>query len=409
MPAFANPLINDFTNVGGVNRAQAAADLNQLVPISLDGQNPQDFTAGTALNLIYAGKLWKYDSTDVTSVHDGITVIVTSDSKRFKCLNTTDQSRGVWKVVAFQNAPPASPATGAAYGVGAAPSGAWASNGNYIAVALVGGGSPIWGYAPPTAGLIAFDVSQLIFRSYTGAAWIDGIGVLNAAASIAPEALIVPRFTVQAQQAAPPGSPSANQYWIVAPSATGAWVGQDQKIAKCTNATGPVWAFYSAAEGWKAWNVATAHEMVFSSSAWADQQRARIVGYPALLVRTSTMANTGASTDYTTAPTTASGLVVFPDGGSNVPAYTLAKATNRLLIRLRFETTTAATVTVAVYKDGQATCSVGNWRNFTAVNPGTIETEIEVAPGDTSSHTWNVRLSGSACVRAELQFIEIET
>lgn len=54
--------------------------------------------------------------------------------------------------------------------------------------------------------------------------------------------------------------------WIVAASATGAWSGQDGKIALCTAAT--VWRFFTPSEGWKAYALNEDREYHHNGSAW---------------------------------------------------------------------------------------------------------------------------------------------
>jgi len=49
---------------------------------------------------------------------------------------------------------------------------------------------------------------------------------------------------------APPGTPTAGDRYIVGPSATGAWAGQDDAVAVWD---GAAWVFYPPAEGWLAY------------------------------------------------------------------------------------------------------------------------------------------------------------
>lgn len=386
------------------------------IPVVLDGLVPTDFVAGTLFEFIYAGVLWKRDDADVTSVTDGVTVYVTSDNVRFKNNAITGQSYGYWRVTDFRNAPPSTPTAGDTYGVGTSPTGAFATKGKNIATCLVGGASPIWTFTAPRSGYIAFDRSRGIYMSYTeGGSWIDGLGLVTAVGSIAPEALLVPRITVQSQTSTPPASPSLGQYFLIGAGATGAWVGLDQQVAKCTNATGPVWTTYPASEGWGAWNVATKRSMIFSNSVWADAVRPRIVNYPNRIARASTITTSGTATDQGTAPTTATGAVLFPEGSSTNTQYTLAKSTNRLLLRIRIDAVAfTSAATVGVFVDGEATARTDMWRSVAGTTgvPNSIDVEFEIAVGDVSLHTYTVRIydaSGDTITRAYLQFIEIET
>lgn len=78
------------------------------------------------------------------------------------------------------------------------------------------------------------------------------------------------QITVQsAALAAPPGSPTEGQRWIVAASPTGAWVGQSGKIAAWQDAA---WAFYTPLDGWTAVDVSTDALLIFNGGAgtWAS-------------------------------------------------------------------------------------------------------------------------------------------
>jgi len=65
--------------------------------------------------------------------------------------------------------------------------------------------------------------------------------------------------------AAPPASPAAGDAYIVAPSATGAWVGKDNRLAIFADGG---WSFRIAAEGWLAYVTDIAELSVFRSGAW---------------------------------------------------------------------------------------------------------------------------------------------
>lgn len=56
------------------------------------------------------------------------------------------------------------------------------------------------------------------------------------------------QFTPEAVTASPPGSPTSGQSWIIAASATGAWVGKDQQVAIAVPGG---WLYYPPSEGWE--------------------------------------------------------------------------------------------------------------------------------------------------------------
>lgn len=78
------------------------------------------------------------------------------------------------------------------------------------------------------------------------------------------------QVTVQsAALAAPPGSPSEGQRWIVAAAATGAWAGQSGKIAAWQDGA---WAFYAPLDGWTAVDVSSDTLLMFNvgTGIWAN-------------------------------------------------------------------------------------------------------------------------------------------
>lgn len=81
---------------------------------------------------------------------------------------------------------------------------------------------------------------------------------------LAVDALI--QLTPEAITATPPSSPSDGQSWIVAASATGAWVGKDQQVAVALNGS---WLFYPPTKGWEAQIKALGARYVFDGTTWA--------------------------------------------------------------------------------------------------------------------------------------------
>lgn len=66
---------------------------------------------------------------------------------------------------------------------------------------------------------------------------------------------------------APPASPAEGDTYIVAPSATGAWVGKDKKFAAWLSGA---WSFRTPGEGWLAYVIDTAELALFASGAWSS-------------------------------------------------------------------------------------------------------------------------------------------
>jgi hypothetical protein len=70
---------------GTINRSALLNAMEQRgVYVIEDGETPTDLTPGAVTTLAYRGVIFWYDSADASTAHDGITCIVTADSKRFK-------------------------------------------------------------------------------------------------------------------------------------------------------------------------------------------------------------------------------------------------------------------------------------------------------------------------------------
>jgi hypothetical protein len=67
--------------------------------------------------------------------------------------------------------------------------------------------------------------------------------------------------------AAPPPTPAEAESWIVAAGATGAWAGQDGRVAMRT-AGG--WRFAAPLAGMSVWDAAAGHARYWNGSAWSD-------------------------------------------------------------------------------------------------------------------------------------------
>lgn len=66
--------------------------------------------------------------------------------------------------------------------------------------------------------------------------------------------------------ATPPGSPAEGDSYIVAPAATGAWAGKDNRLATFANGG---WSFLAPADGWTLFVLDAAELALFRSGAWA--------------------------------------------------------------------------------------------------------------------------------------------
>src|SRR5262245_1934348 len=79
--------------------------------------------------------------------------------------------------------------------------------------------------------------------------------------------VLVQLAVLDSDLASPPASPGEGDRYIVAPSASGSWVGQSGNIAHYNDGA---WQFVSPAPGWIAWCIDEAGLLYWTGSAWAN-------------------------------------------------------------------------------------------------------------------------------------------
>ncbi|MGV3649834.1 MAG: DUF2793 domain-containing protein, partial [Devosia sp.] len=204
------------------------------------------------------GYLYFYDAADSTTPDDGITCLVDGSGHRYHL--ASGSAVQLSSVLAEQNAPPGSPAEGDAYIVGTAPSGAWAAHATDIALYTRRG----WVFAVPGIGQGLYNQATATNVQFDAAG--DWVPFAAESTNIAPGALQFPAgLVVESTLNAPPGSPTAGQYWIVGGSPSGAFVGHSADLAYWT---GSAWAFLDPAEGWTVFHKAFGFQVSFVSGAW---------------------------------------------------------------------------------------------------------------------------------------------
>lgn len=238
-------------------------------------------TGAAIIDIVFLGRVFHYDSTDMTSVNDGVSVLVTLDGRRYKLSSSAD-------VFAFSvndathAAPPGSPVLGDSYLVAAAATGAWVGKSNFVAVWTRRG----WEF-------INFGIGRFLYNEATdgylhknaGGSWVSGLGTSTVPALSVPLSAAInfgKRLIVENQTTlAPPGSPVVGTAYIIGPSATGAWAGLDGRIAICEVAGSFV--IYIATNGWAAYDKARNNEFHFTGSAWISSAGGIVVAPPPIL------------------------------------------------------------------------------------------------------------------------------
>ncbi len=337
-------------------------------------------------SIVVAGTLFQFDPADTTTAHDGIWTCVSFDGKRYKA---TALPRIVSVESKSLTIPPAliSAIYQKAWLVPAAATGAWAGHDDDIAVATGRG----WLFVPPRIGLTVYVSAEPGFYHYSVAgSWISGLGApsngtVTAANLEWPFGLIVEdRITTT-----PPVGASKLAY-IVGPSATGAWAGQDGKVA-----IGPLggWVFLAPPEGGSVYVKAEGREVRRLGGAWT----ANVVS-PLLQIKraadAASLAISGAYSYSGTAP-------ISGNTTEETLFVTLQASSGANIIEIEYQANvdlaSAGTVTAALFLD--ASSSAVDWKRK---SPDATETDIVwkfwFAAPDTASHTYRIRLAGSGAV-----------
>lgn len=335
--------------------------------------------------LIFDRKLYLYDSADTTTAHDGITTLVSADGKRFKSEDIASLSR--WTVEDRDRTEPSGgESVGEAYLVPSSPTGAWASNGDDIAVLTARG----WMFIAADVGMILYVADEDAIVHYdSGGDWTDGLPANGVGQSnVWPYHLKYP-FGVPVEDqttTSPPGSPTSGVAYIIGSSATGAWSGKDGQIAIYR---GSAWDYFAPAEGWIVWDKAPNAFYVYGSSSWAPLPSGAIRYRPATKITTGSksISATGAS-GLTTSNT------VAEDSGMTI-THAAASTANRLVFTYKCNPNVSG-VALGLFVDSET-----NARDETVLHGGgSIVFVTEITPGDTASHTYRIRFGTASASRS---------
>lgn len=261
-------------------------------------------TAATIVDVLYLGRAFHYDPTDTTTTADGTSCLVSSDGLRFKLSQGTD----VFCYAVLDNTiatPPVSPSIGDAYLVAAAATGAWAGKSGQVAARTRRG----WEFINFGIGRLVYVESvESYYHKTSAGAWVAGIGNQTIGAnSVALSAAINfgKRLIVENQTTtAPPGSPSVGTAYIIGAGATGAWAGQDGKLAICEVAS--TFTIYQPSNGWAAYDKAQSNEFRHNGSSWVSAIGA-LLGHGYVFTTsgsTTFVAGSAFTASHATAPTT---------------------------------------------------------------------------------------------------------
>jgi hypothetical protein len=346
-------------------------------------------TGAAIVDIIYLGRLFHYDATDTTTANDGISCLVTFDSRRYKLSDGSD----VFAYSVLSNSiatPPASPTIGDAYLIASGATGAWAGKANYIGTYTRRG----WEFILFGIGRFIYVESvDTYYHRNSGGSWVSGFGNQTFGANSVPLSAAINfgrRLIVENQTTnAPPGSPSMGDAYIIGPSPTGSWAGHTLNIAVCED--GSTFTIYTPTNGWSAFDKNSNAEFRFSGSAWISSAGA-ILDYWETSIALSGSTTTPGSGAYTYDPATAPtiGLQHLEDG---VPlVFTARRTGQRLVFQYSASLLGTANVanTAALFVD--AVSAAISWQSI-AFNGngqwgGTITFRIDAS--DALSHSYKV-------------------
>lgn len=336
-----------------------------------------DLTGLGTLSLILGTDIFWYDATDTTTVHDGVTCLVTTDGKRFKADGTRVNGAVIYAVDDDDlTAPPGGEAIGDSFLLPAAPTGDWAAYGKHVAIYTRRG----YVFVAPRDGMLVYVSDEDIYMRYNGTAWVAGFGSSAIADGSLKAAKLEQAYgwRVESETATPPGSiPAEGTLYIVGSSATGAWAGEDGNIAR---STGAAWEFVDAAEGMTVFNKALGYNVSNKSGSWQVDRPS------GLLVHQGDRVAVGSGSSQATTTTVLSlGSRAVLDSANRVTIEcSLAAAYGNV----------STTMDIGLYVDTETTArdeiSIAVANTFRQ----TIVCTFSYAPGDTASRAYYIKSKG---------------
>lgn len=363
------------------------------------------------------GLIFWYDAADTTTPHNGTSVLVSDDNKRYK----SSLEPGLFvSVVDIANAPPGSPAAGDKYIIGTAPSGAWASNADDLTIY----DGADWLFVSPEIGQETY-VRALASRGHwrwdeTGE-WVENSSVPDGA--VTPVKLSFPWGAVAVEETATPpsGVIAAGTLYIVGVNATGLWDDEDTNIAESQgedpdNPGETLWTFHVPYNGAHIVDADEAGNKRFDAGlgAWVSAVGAWVEVTEVFTASTGSTSTSGSgsySYSATTAPTTSA--IHRKDDASLTYA---AKAAGTRNLRFRYAAdvrmgtasggSLAGDFVVMLLRDSGATaidwCRPPlNRTTLEDLQEFRLQVEFLVDAPDTSSHTYKIALVGRANVNSQ--------
>lgn len=276
------PTQNDFVdplNPTGDQGALREALTIRAPYVLASSEDPTDFVAtdpdsgAVTRALVFNGQLFYLNPADTTTAHDGISVLVSNDGKRY----FRDGTPGVpYSVLSRdENEPPGGESLGDAYLVPDAPTGDWSAHAKAIAVLTARG----WEYIAPRVGQLLFVEDEALWVHYSAAgSWVVGFGSVPVSDdSVLPASRLGGKthWIVESVENTPPDLDlvADGVSFIIGPAPTDEWAGHAGKLAM---ARGDDWIIVAPTEGYTAYDQDAGGVFIFNGAEWAAPGTANV-------------------------------------------------------------------------------------------------------------------------------------
>lgn len=319
-----------------------------------------DFDVGEpplAVIAVATGYVYFLDTTDTTTADDGLTCLVSGNGLRYHIEDAASISLN--SVLSVETAPPGSPVVGDAHIVGAAATGGFSGYDHTIAVYTRRG----WIFANPEIGLTVLNEATGENTQFTASGWGPFVSEIPDGSIYPQKLLFAMGLSVEAQQNAPPGSPTDGQAFLVGTSGSGAFSGHNNEVAQ---RTAGAWVFISPYGGARVYDKTARTDLEYDATAgtWAAGAGS---GSPSVCEgRLTTETGVAVSTSDRTAQAT---IYFTPFRGNRMGVYTGSQWSIRTFAELSLSLsglTTAKPYDVFVYDNaGTLTLEALVWTNDT--------------------------------------------
>lgn len=377
-----HPIKSVFVDGAAPAKSAARSHFMGRVPLVLVSATEIQTTQVDATTIVIvatSGQVYRYDSTDTTSAHDGLIVLVDQDGKRFKNSAVYAPRSGVYtNVISMtETAPPVSPSDGDIYIVAVGATDDWATHDNKIAISA----GDVWYFEIPLTGALAWVNAEAGYVRFTGSAWSSGLTGILAANSVKLSHLLQGANLVAISAAnSPAGGESDGDIYIVGSSPTGAFSGFTAgRLAVRENGG---WVQYTPKTGWRLDNLDLGIEQRWNGTGW-------VAGSPAGIE----VQEWGPWTDLVTLGTAA--------GPHTIRTFSAAasEAGNDIQFEIHVTHTGRqdASSSLRLYRDAEITeFFIRIFGAAVAGYPYALHDFVRITAADTASHTYKLEVQKAA-------------